>query len=145
MGSDMGYKAQQFESVTEQFGHVFREALKRSYGKLPTAASVARDFNLRCAGTSLVSQESARRWIRGRSMPDPERLAVLSTWLEIDYNAVFGCAAPGAKQTNGPHTQWPQEWQSLSGQDRLNYESLAQFVKQNQVLILKIISLSASS
>jgi hypothetical protein len=140
----MGSKAQQFELVTEQFGHVFREALKRAYGKLPTAASVARDFNLRCTGTSLVSQESARRWIRGSSIPDPERLVVLSSWLEIDYNAVFGCAAPRAKKTNGLHTQWPQERQSLSGQDRLNYESLAQFVKQNQTLISKMLSAIAS-
>jgi hypothetical protein len=75
--------------VGERFGHVFREALKKAYGRLPSAAFVAAQFNLHCTGTTAVSQESARRWIRGCSIPDPDRLLALSRWLRIDYNLVF--------------------------------------------------------
>lgn len=94
----MGYAIRQFASVTEQFGHVFREALKNAYGgSLPSAAFVARQFNLRCSRSCTVSQESTRRWIRGCSLPDPERLLVLSGWLDIDYNRVFNGAGQAIK------------------------------------------------
>ena len=90
-----------FVAVNERFGLVFRESLKRTYGRLPSASFVAAQFNLRSHSASAVSQESARRWIRGSSIPDPQRLSVLSSWLDIDYNSIFNARLrhdPGLNQ-----------------------------------------------
>lgn len=47
---------------------------------------MAREFNLRAYDTTPISQESARRWIRGVSLPEEERLRVLVEWLDLDFN-----------------------------------------------------------
>ncbi len=79
-----------FDSVAERFGDLFRQSLKKRYGELPSAGFVAREFNLRCAKTPTITNETARRWIRGCTLPDSSRLEVFASWLDIDYNAVFG-------------------------------------------------------
>ena len=75
--------------IKDNFACHLRECLKSRYGKLPSAAVVARDFNLRAHGTSPISQESARRWIRGVSLPEEDRLRVLVNWLNLDFNNVL--------------------------------------------------------
>lgn len=54
---------------------------------MPSAAVLARDFNFRSSHTQPISAETARRWIRGLSMPEMERLTVLIDWLgmRVDF------------------------------------------------------------
>lgn len=140
----MDYDPRQIESVTEQFGHVFRSALKNAYGKIPSAAFVAVQFNRRCLGTEAVSQESARRWIRGFSIPDPDRLLVLSSWLEIDYNAVFQPAALRKDQAQVQLAKFGTHARELGSDETLCHKAVFRFVSQNKELILKILSTSVS-
>ena len=72
--------------MKEQFARSLRECLRVRYGKLPSAATVARDFNLRAYGVSPITQESARRWMRGESFPKPEYLEILLSWLAISLD-----------------------------------------------------------
>lgn len=76
-------------SMRNHFGETLRASLKRRYGRVPSAAVVAREFNLRSTDSVVVSNETARRWIRGVSIPDANRLATISCWLDIDYNTAF--------------------------------------------------------
>jgi hypothetical protein len=76
--------------MKEEFSHSLRESLKLQYGKLPSAEVVSRDFNLRAHGTTPVTQESVRRWIRGESLPKPDHLIVLMQWLGLDLNEIYG-------------------------------------------------------
>ena len=76
--------------MKEYFSHSLRESLKLQYGKLPSAEVVSRDFNLRAHGTTPVTQESVRRWIRGESLPKPDHLIVLMQWLDLDLNEIYG-------------------------------------------------------
>lgn len=85
----MHLNCRQFESITERFGDMLRASLRDIYGKIPSAAFVAREFNLRSQWGSPVSNETARRWLRGYSVPDISRLNVFSDWLHLDYNQVF--------------------------------------------------------
>jgi hypothetical protein len=39
-----------------------------------------------------ISGETARRWIRGNSLPDETRLTVLVEWLGLDLQQVFSHA-----------------------------------------------------
>jgi hypothetical protein len=140
----MDYDPRQIESINEQFGHVFRSALKKAYGKIPSAAFVAVQFNRRCLGTESVSQESARRWIRGFSIPDPDRLLVLSGWLEIDYNAVFQPAKLRKDQSEVRLAKFGTQVRDLSPDETLCHTAVFRFVSQNKELILKILSTSVS-
>ena len=73
--------------MKEQFARSLRESLRVRYGKLPSAAVVARDFNLRADGVSPITQESARRWMRGEAFPKPEYLQILIHWLGVSLDA----------------------------------------------------------
>jgi hypothetical protein len=72
--------------IKESFSALLRNSLRARYGRIPSAAVVAREFNLRAYDTSPISQESARRWLRGVSLPEEERLRVLVNWLNLDFN-----------------------------------------------------------
>ena len=72
--------------MKEEFSHSLRESPKLQYGKLPSAEVVARNFNLRAHGTTPVTQESVRRWMRGESLPKSDHLIVLTQWLGLDLN-----------------------------------------------------------
>ena len=74
--------------MKEQFARSLRESLRVRYGKLPSAAVLARDFNLRADGVSPITQESARRWMRGECFPKPDYLEILWTWLGLSLDAV---------------------------------------------------------
>jgi len=72
--------------MKEQFARSLRESLQVRYGKVPSAAVVARDFNLRAYGVAPITQESARRWMRGESFPSPKYLEILISWLGVSLD-----------------------------------------------------------
>ncbi len=75
--------------IKDNFSALLRDSLRSRFGRIPSAAVVAREFNLRAYDTAPISQESARRWIRGVSLPEEERLRVLVNWLDLDFNQVL--------------------------------------------------------
>ncbi len=75
--------------IKDNFSALLRDSLRSRFGRIPSAAVVAREFNLRAYDTAPISQESARRWIRGVSLPEEERLRVLVNWLDLDFNKVL--------------------------------------------------------
>ena len=63
--------------------------LVRHYGRMPSASVVARDFNLRCTqDVKPITNETARRWIKGISIPELMRLNVLSNWIGLDIGNI---------------------------------------------------------
>ena len=58
------------------------------YKSVPSAAFIAKEFNLRIEGIEPISQESARRWIRGLAIPEFDKLLVLRSWLDLDLNSI---------------------------------------------------------
>lgn len=131
--------------VHDHFGCILRAALKRRYKKPPSAAFVAREFNLRSKYGSPVSNETARRWIRGVSIPDAVRLVTLARWLDIDFNAVFGEAerAPSSGQDDhGASIQRDLDLR-LALNDEL-YERLSGLDKVGQEFLLKILNTYSS-
>ena len=92
------------ENVKTVFAKELCKRLVDHYGRMPSAAVVSRDFNFRCPQLSPISQETARRWIRGLSLPEVERLATLVSWLQLDPLQIFrlGKAMPGQYTTGNP-------------------------------------------
>ena len=77
------------EQIRKKFGRALREALIAHYGRLPPASLLCREFNLRARGVDSISQESARRWLRGLSIPTQDKLAILQQWLSLDLNHIL--------------------------------------------------------
>lgn len=75
--------------IKDSFSRSLRNCLNAYYGKIPSASTFAKDFNLRAYGTSPITQESARRWMRGVSLPEEDRLCVLINWLNLDFNEIL--------------------------------------------------------
>ena len=68
------------------FSDELNKALKLRYkSKKISALYFATQFNKQCKKSSLhISQESARKWLKGLSFPNQERVMVLILWLKLD-------------------------------------------------------------
>jgi hypothetical protein len=60
-----------------------KDLLTAKYGYMPSAAKFSDAFNLRARGTTTISRETARKWIRGEAHPRLSRLKVLMGWLGL--------------------------------------------------------------
>ena len=78
----------------EQFAFEFAELLNkyliRKYKKIPSANFFANQFNLRAKGTTTITAETARKWLRGISVPEIDRFLVLIDWLGFHPGELFG-------------------------------------------------------
>lgn len=75
--------------VIERFHLAFRAGLINKFGKIPTANKLTIAFNHRNFQSNPISRESARKWINGQSMPEPERLKILISWLNLDASFIY--------------------------------------------------------
>ena len=66
------------------FASTLRDAIVGVFGHGLSASKFADAFNLRAHGTSTISRETARKWIRGDAMPEIGKLRVLVQWLNLD-------------------------------------------------------------
>ena len=69
------------------FAAALREGLSAVFGRVPSAAKFADAFNLRAHGTSTITRETARKWVRGDALPEIGKLRVLISWLHLDPTA----------------------------------------------------------
>jgi hypothetical protein len=76
------------DALRNSFSLALTNGLLIRYQRIPSAAFVAREFNLRAPNTEPITQESARRWLRGMAIPGLDKLLVLRAWLELDLNAI---------------------------------------------------------
>jgi len=53
----------------------------------PTAFSDA--FNLRANGTTVITRQTASKWLNGETLPDHGHMAVLVSWLNLDLNHIY--------------------------------------------------------
>jgi hypothetical protein len=84
--------------VKSEFAHLLRECLKQRYGRVVPAAFLALEFNLRARDCEPITQEAARRWLNGISMPEERKLRLLVSWLNIDLSHCF--ANPKSSESN---------------------------------------------
>jgi transcriptional regulator with XRE-family HTH domain len=64
------------------FSNRLKLALKRSKKKVETPADLALQFNLRHRSDPITPQ-AAQKWITGKSLPTPDKIETLATWLNI--------------------------------------------------------------
>ena len=76
------------QALRDSFSLSLVKALALRYQEIPSAAFVAKEFNLRTSTSDSITQESARRWLRGLAIPELDKLLVLRSWLDLDLNAL---------------------------------------------------------
>ena len=76
------------QGLRDEFSKVLINCLLIRYRELPSAAFVAKEFNLRTRSSETITQETTRRWLRGLAIPGLDKLLVLRHWLHIDLNAL---------------------------------------------------------
>jgi hypothetical protein len=67
-----------------KFEHQLLEALKKKYGRKPTARQVSMDLYRVSDGQVNVSPESVRKWLIGSAMPRGAHLIALMRLLQIN-------------------------------------------------------------
>ena len=72
-----------------KFAEILNRALKRKYKKVPSGAFLSNQFNLRAQGTTTITADTARKWVKGLSVPEIDRFKVLIKWLELDVDGLF--------------------------------------------------------
>lgn len=75
--------------MKQRFSKALNLCFIEQYGRIPSATVLARDFNLRSDNGGSISQETARRWIRGLSMPELDKLEILAPWLGLDMDFIL--------------------------------------------------------
>lgn len=70
-----------------RFSNALRSGLVNKFNRIPTAQKFSDEFNLRSINP--ISKETARKWINGITMPEPERLAELINWFNLNSDYVF--------------------------------------------------------
>ncbi len=95
-------------NIADKFRLVLCRHLKERFGKIISAQRFADQFNLNAHGTTPVSRETARRWIRGDAIPDYGHLAALIRWLDIDPDEFLGndCHVEVGKSIKSEPTTW---------------------------------------
>ena len=76
--------------IANEFSGLLNKCLVKKYKKTPSANFVANQFNFRANGTSTITAETARKWMRGMAVPEIDRFIVLIHWLEFHPGQIFG-------------------------------------------------------
>ncbi len=77
------------QKIRNNFSEALEKALIERYKKLPSAAFLAKEFNIRAKDIYTIRQETARKWLRGLAIPELDKLLILHIWLGLDLHS-FG-------------------------------------------------------
>lgn len=92
-GNKQQTKNLNLDDAKARFSKALNIALLHKFGRIPTANSLANQFNFRAEGRAGVTRETARKWLAGQAIPEVAKLIVLVDWLGLDAN-VFMSTRP---------------------------------------------------
>lgn len=129
-------------NVGSNFSRSLRQSIKAHYGRMPSAAFLSREFNLRQRGLKAISSETFRRWVHGLSIPRPDHLRTLVAWLNLDLNRLYGS---GGKLAHEPSGYGPaKDPRSSIEMSELMYRLLGKLSDAQRQEISAIVSLMSS-
>ncbi|MCT7310084.1 transcriptional regulator [Ralstonia sp. CHL-2022] len=65
------------------FSDRLRLALRRADEPIPGPTELALQFNLRHRTGTPISAQTAHKWLSGRAIPTPDKIATLAEWLHV--------------------------------------------------------------
>ncbi len=73
----------------KRFSEILSRQIKVKFLRMPSAAFIAKEYNLYAYNTGPVSRETVRKWINGVNVPTLDKLIFLRQWLNLDMNELF--------------------------------------------------------
>ena len=111
--------------MKDLFSKALAQHLLQYYGRIPSASIFARDFNFRAPPEiSPISQETARRWIRGISLPEMDKLQLIAEWLGIEIGFLGAIGALSASK-RGKESDPNQSTSNVGSGKNLNQVEIA--------------------
>lgn len=115
----------------------FAERLKAAMlaaGYEPRPSTLEREFNLHYWGNPITFQ-AVRRWLRGESLPEQDKLQVLAEWLHVDPQALrFGEGAVQRIQDTRSRLH-----QALMGEEREVIQAYLDLPTEQRKIIREVI------
>jgi len=69
----------------KRFGFWLRSSLKKKYPLVKiTAGFLASQYNVRASTSDTISNETARKWLNGTTLPSIHRFQILKSWFNTD-------------------------------------------------------------
>ncbi len=137
------------QRIAARFACILNHALIKRFGKTPSAATLAMHFNLKAMGIDPISQETARRWMRGLSLPELPRFQILSDWLQIsqeDFLSPITEAGVQRKTALQPNIQPELEGMKFSEPQDLEQAMVAMMrnlkLRDQQAMLLTALALT---
>jgi hypothetical protein len=73
--------------IKQNFSLELIACLEKKYNKKPSAQFFANNYNAKTG--KKISKETARKWMSGLSLPEPNRMKDLMDWLNLDTQNIF--------------------------------------------------------
>ncbi|MGF6769622.1 transcriptional regulator with XRE-family HTH domain [Paraburkholderia sp. GAS199] len=70
--------------------------------KIRGGTKLAEQFNLRHRGAQPVSPQTAHKWLKGTTIPTPDKLQTLAEWLKVEVHWLHYGPSPGVRQRQVP-------------------------------------------
>lgn len=116
---------------------LFAERLKAAMlaaGYEPRPVVLEREFNLRYWGRPITFQ-AVRRWLRGDSLPEQDKLQVLAEWLQVEPHTLrFGEEA--AQRIKETRSRWET---ALAGEEREVLQAYLDLPVEQRKIIREVI------
>lgn len=80
--------------ILNRFNEAFKIRLAKRQISHTSPTEVADAFNLRAAGTSVITRQTAAKWLNGETLLDHGYMAVLVSWLNLDLNQIYDLKQP---------------------------------------------------
>ena len=97
------------------FSKRLRFALEKNAASIKGPTRLADQFNLRYDGTG-ISPQTAHKWLSGRSIPSPDKIATLAKWLSVSEHWLHYGPAPheSAARKTKPADKYPPSNEMLT-------------------------------
>lgn len=117
----------------KEFARRLRTAMTKA-GYEPKPAVLEREFNLRHWGKPMTLH-GVRRWLRGETMPDADKIETLGTWLKIDpYQLQHGEIA--GRQIREKQARWEV---AIKQQERETFEAFLALPAPQKRIVREVI------
>lgn len=127
------------DELKKAFAKEFRRCLIARYGKIPSAAIIARDFTLVSpSAIEPLSLETIRKWLHGINLPQSARMRTLSNWIGFDVSAL-DVAFKTADNVNGAANLKTQK--SIDSEIVLLLQNFSELQEDERQTVLQIVDL----
>ena len=123
------------KSAKQQFADRLIKALEAA-GYEAKPAVLEREFNLRYLGTPMTLH-GVRRWLLGETLPSPDKVGLLESWLKVKFPQVRPVQAPRRMvREEGAKSEWQA---AVPQQERELVETFLALPLQQRKIIREVI------